>query len=111
MGKAIEPVFYAQGFDWKLDVSLVAGVGAKEIVASTVGVLYNNSENLASSITPLTAISYLLFVLLYFPCIATITAIRHETGSWKWALFTAGYTTLLAWCVSALVYQLGRLIL
>ena len=111
IGKAIEPIFYTQGFDWKLDVSLVAGVGAKEIVASTVGVLYSNSENLASSITPLTAISYLLFVLLYFPCIATITAIRHETGSWKWALFTASYTTLLAWCVSALVYQLGHLIL
>ena len=111
IGKWIEPVFRPQGFDWKLDVSLVAGVGAKEIVASTVGVLYTGNESLADSITPLTAICYLLFVLLYFPCIATVAAIKNETGSWKWALFAVGYTTLLAWCVSAVVHQLGLLIL
>ena len=130
IGRAIEPIFRAQGFDWKLDVGLVAGVGAKEIVASTMGVLYSNDETLAedngdntnnrkyqilnkemsaNGITPLTAYCFLLFVLLYFPCIATIAAIKGETGSWKWALFTACYTTLLAWCVSAAVYQVGML--
>lgn len=128
MGKTIEPLFYPQGFDWKLDVSLIAGVGAKEIVASTMGVLYandeevadDNSENLgaryinlhkkmtADGITPLIAFAYLMFVLIYFPCIATIAAIKSETGSWKWALFAAFYTTALAWIVSAIVYQMGH---
>ena len=130
MGKAIEPVFRAQGFDWKLDVSLIAGVGAKEIVASTMGVLYADDDSFADDdefsedlskyerlrermtadgITPFTAFCYLLFVLIYFPCIATIVAIKNETGTWRWALFAAGYTTLLAWLVSAAVYQIGSL--
>jgi ferrous iron transport protein B len=130
IGKTIEPVFRSQGFDWKLDVSLIAGVGAKEIVASTMGVLYANDEEVADDtiedqseryanlrqkmtadgITPLIAFAYLLFVLIYFPCIATIAAIKGETGSWKWALFTACYTTGLAWIVSAIVYQAGKAI-
>lgn len=130
MGKAIEPFFYPQGFGWKLDVSLIAGVGAKEIVASTIGVLYANDEEVADDtlddntakyvnlrhkmevdgITPLTAFAYLIFVLIYFPCIATIAAIKGETGSWRWALFTAFYTTALAWIASAVVYQAGRVI-
>lgn len=131
IGKAIEPVFRPQGFDWKLDVGLVAGVGAKEIVASTMGVLYSHDDSfsdddsfeasdsekytilrrkmLADGITPLSAYAFLLFVLLYFPCIATIAAIKGETGSWRWALFAAGYTTVLAWVVSAAVYQIGSL--
>ena len=103
MGRSVEPLFQLQGFNWKLDVSLIAGVGAKEIVASTIGVLGGLEE-----ITPLAAYCYLLFVLLYFPCIATIAAIKNETGSWKWALFAACYTTLLAWLVSAVVYQVGN---
>lgn len=130
IGKTIEPVFRPQGFDWKLDVSLIAGVGAKEIVASTMGVLYADDETVADDtadnakkytvlrqkmeadgITPLIAFSYLLFVLIYFPCIATIAAVKGETGSWRWAAFAAGYTTLLAWVVSALCYQIGSLFL
>lgn len=130
IGQAIEPVFAPQGFNWKLDIGLVAGVGAKEVVASTMGVLYNsNSEkfrselqqdvalqhgisyNAAGPLTTLTAYCFLLFVLLYFPCIATIAAIKGETGSWRWALFAAGYTTMLAWVVSAVVFQVGRLFL
>ena len=110
MGKTIEPLFTPQGFNWKLDVSLIAGVGAKEIVASTIGVLYSD-DSLANDITPLIAFCYLLFVLLYFPCIATIVAIKNETGSWRWAVFAACYTTLLAWLVSAIVYQIGSLFL
>ena len=65
----------------------------------------------AVPIATLTAYCFLLFVLLYFPCIATIAAIKGETGSWKWALFAAGYTTGLAWVVSAVVFQIGRLLL
>ena len=130
MGKTIEPLFMPQGFNWKLDVSLIAGVGAKEIVASTIGVLYSDDDSfadddsfsedtekytrlrqqmLSEGITPLTAFCYLLFVLIYFPCIATIVAIKNETGSWRWAAFAAGYTTLLAWVLSALVSQIGSL--
>ena len=107
LGKAIEPVFSVQGFDWRLDVSLLAGVGAKEIVASTIGVLYAGDYNFSQ----LTAFCFLLFVLIYFPCIATIVAIRHESGSWGWAIFAAVYTTALAWVVSAVVYQVGSLLL
>ena len=127
LGKAIEPVFRAQGFDWKLDVGLIAGTGAKEIVASTMGVMYtsdssfsddNNFSNdtvkysrlyaqmRADGITPISAYAFLLFVLLYFPCVATIAAIKNETGSWKWALFTIFYTSALAWVVSAAFYQI-----
>ena len=145
IGKAVEPVFKLQGFNWKLDVGLLAGVGAKEIVASTMGVIYSNDESFgednsyndeggkyehlhqyitndiatmhginpvdAVPLATLTSYCFLLFVLLYFPCIATIAAIKGETGSWKWALFAAGYTTCLAWVVSAIVFQLGHLFL
>jgi len=132
MGKTIEPIFTPQGFNWKLDVSLLAGVGAKEIVASTIGVLYSGDDSfadedsfsddnerythlrqlmLSEGITPLAAYAYLIFILLYFPCVATIAAIKNETGSWRWALFAACYTTVVAWIVSALVYQVGSLIL
>ncbi len=130
IGKTIEPVFEPQGFSWKLDVSLVAGVGAKEIVASTMGELYNGGDDVADDsvaddghkydrvrtqmeadgITPVVAYAYLLFILLYFPCLATIAAVKNESGSWKWAIFTAVYTTGLAWVVSALFYQVARLI-
>ena len=144
IGKTIEPVFTPQGFDWKLDVGLISGVGAKEIVASTMGVLYSNNDSFgddsdyndedgkyevlkkqmtadlqktygysdaeAAHKASLTAYCFLLFVLIYFPCIATIAAIKGETGSWKWAGFAAIYTTVLAWIVSALVFQIGSLL-
>ena len=130
MGKAIEPIFTPQGFNWKLDVSLLAGVGAKEIVASTIGVLYSGDDSfsedeafsddnekythlrqlmLKDGINPLAAYAYLIFILLYFPCIATIAAIKNETGSWRWATFAALYTTAVAWIMSAVVYQIGGL--
>lgn len=143
VGRAVEPVFRPMGFNWKLDVGLLAGVGAKEIVASTMGVLYSNDDSFkddsnfssesgkyvklhelitqdvaqlhgisyekAQPIATLTAFCFLLFVLLYFPCIATIAAIKGETGSWGWALFAAGYTTALAWVVSTVVFQVGCL--
>ena len=132
VGQAVEPVFRPMGFDWKLDVGILSGIGAKEIVASTMGVLYSGDDSFgdddsydeqsdkytvlrqkmeADGITPITAYSFLLFVLLYFPCIATISAIKGETGKWKWALLAAGYTTLLAWTVSAAFYQVANLLL
>ncbi len=106
MGQAIEPLFALQGFNWQLDVSLICGVGAKEIVASTMGVLGG-----FDTITPLSAYAYLLFVLLYFPCLATVVAIKNETGSWRWGITSAVYTTAVAWIVSALVHQVGLLIM
>lgn len=135
IGKTIEPVFRPQGFNWKIDVGLIAGVGAKEIVASTMGVLYSGDDSYGDDdsiavdtngnedskytilrqkmeqegITALTAFCFLLFVLLYFPCMASIAAVKNESGSWGWALFTALYTTAVAWIISALVYQIGSL--
>ena len=130
MGKTVEPIFSPQGFNWKLDVSLIAGIGAKEIVASTIGVLYSGDDSfgdddefsndnekythlrqimLQEGITPLIAFAYLIFILLYFPCIATIAAIKNETGSWRWAGFAAVYTTIVAWVVSSAVFQIGSL--
>ena len=108
LGKTVEPLFQLQGFDWRLDVSLIAGVGAKEIVASTMGVLYGSGDY---NFSPLTAYCFLLFVLIYFPCIATIVAIRHESGSWRWAFFAAVYTTCLAWIVSATVHVVGSMLM
>lgn len=117
IGKAIEPVIKPLGFDWKLGIGLISGVGAKELVVSTLGVLYTNEgdvENVNLSnripITPLVALAYMLFVLIYFPCIATFAAIKQESGNWKWAIFTAGYTTGLAWLVAFTVFQIGSLI-
>lgn len=117
IGKAIEPVIKPLGFDWKLGIGLISGVGAKELVVSTLGVLYTNEgdvENVNLSnripITPLVALAYMLFVLIYFPCIATFAAIKQESSSWKWAIFTAGYTTGLAWLVAFTVFQIGSLI-
>ena len=116
IGKAMEPVIEPLGFDWKLGIGILSGVGAKELVVSTLGVLYTNDAeadavSLAERIpiTPLVAFCYMVFVLIYFPCIATIVAIKQESGSWKWALFTAVYTTLLAWIMAFAIYRIGGL--
>ena len=119
LGHAIEPIIRPLGFDWKMGVSILSGLAAKEIVVSTMGVLYNggagndnNDGSLISnlrnqeSFTPLVALCFMLFVLIYFPCIAVIAAIKKES-SWKWALFTMAYTTGLAWVVTFGVYQIG----
>ena len=126
IGKAIEPVIRPLGFDWKMGVSIVTGLAAKEIVVSSMGILYHvpdaeeNSQSLIESLqqqqysngqkvfTPLVAYGFMLFILIYFPCMAVIAAIRKEAG-WKWALFTIFYTTGLAWLVSFGVYQIGSL--
>ena len=117
IGKAIEPIIEPLGFDWKLGVGLLSGVGAKELVVSTLGVLYANDGDLDSvnlsdriPITATVALGYMLFVLIYFPCVATLAAIKQESGSWKWAFFAAFYTTALAWLVAFIINQLGALI-
>ena len=121
IGKAIQPALAPLGFDWKASVALVTGVTAKEIVVSTLGVLYSADEDDAASLSekllsatdengdPLynvaVAISLMLFVLIYLPCIGTLATIKSETGSWWWAVFVAVYTIALAWVVSFVVYQ------
>lgn len=123
IGQAIQPVLAPLGFDWKISVSLLTGMAAKEVVVSTLSVLYTGdaedsqvlSERLKQDrdtagkkvFTPLVALSLMLFVLIYFPCIATISAIVHESHSWKWGFFVIGYTCVLAWIVSFIVYQTG----
>lgn len=131
MGHAIEPVISPLGYDWKMGVSLLTGLAAKEIVISTMAVLYqadsdieNHPETLKNKIkeqqhntgilkgqtvfTPLVSIGFMLFILIYFPCVAVIAAIRKE-ANWGWAVFTMVYTTALAWVVAFFVYQVGSL--
>ena len=121
LGKRIEPAIRPMGFDWKLGIGLISGAGAKELVASTLCVLYANNDDpeakdfaqhvISEGVTPLAAFCYMLFVLIYFPCIATLAAIKQESGSWKWALFSAVYTVVLAWIVAFSVYQIGSLLI
>jgi ferrous iron transport protein B len=133
LGKFVEPAIQPLGFDWKMGVSLITGAAAKEIVVSTMGVLYQtddddgNTQNLVEKLrseiytsgpkkgelvfTPLVAFAFLIFVLIYFPCIAVVAAVKKETGGWKWAAFLAIYTTGLAYLMSFIIYQLGTLLL
>ena len=127
IGHFISPVMELLGFDWKISVSLLSGMTAKEIVVSSLSVLYadgtDQSGPLAERLktaadssgnrifTPLVALSLLFFMLLYFPCIATVIAISREAHSWKWGLFAVVYTCALAWIVSFAIYQGGNLIL
>lgn len=125
IGQTIQPVLQPLGFDWKMSVSLLTGMAAKEVVVSTLSVLYTGDEEDSQVLserlrqdkdaegnpvfTPLIALSLMLFVLIYFPCIATISAIVNESGSWKWGMFVIVYTCTLAWVVSFVVYQTGSL--
>lgn len=126
VGKAMEPALKPLGFDWRMGVGIVAGVGAKELVVSTLGVMYADDEPVVSetnadetrlqralikSVTPAGALAYMVFILLYFPCIATFVAIKNETGGWKWALFTAVYTIVLAWVMAFATFQIASLFL
>ena len=151
VGKTIEPVLKPLGFDWRMGVGIVAGVGAKELVVSTLGVMYSGyegdsasdyviarsdsdvailstdsavdvqpqtpaghvslSDSLKRAVTPAGALAYMVFILLYFPCVATFIAIRNETGGWKWALITAVYTIILAWVAAFATYHIASLII
>ena len=134
VGKAMEPVLEPLGFDWRMGVGIVAGVGAKELVVSTLGVMYADDEPVAAasadpeaasdasgdtrlqralvrSVTPAGALAYMVFILLYFPCIATFVAIRRESGGWKWAILTAVYTIALAWVAAFITFRIASLLL
>jgi ferrous iron transport protein B len=162
IGKSIEPVLEPLGFDWRMGVGIIAGVGAKELVVSTLGVMYADDQPvnteayippvipdavlsdtssvtlppptvtsseveksadseqaaetrlqkaLVNSVTPAGALAYMVFILLYFPCIATFVAIKNEGGGWKWAIITAVYTIILAWVAAFITFNLASLFL
>ena len=128
IGRAIQPLVAPLGFDWKMSVSLMTGMAAKEVVVSTLSVLYTgDAEEEGDTLTqrleqdrdatgrpvftPLVALSFMLFILIYFPCIATIAAVVNESGSWRWGVFVILYTCTLAWIVSFTVYQGGTLLM
>jgi ferrous iron transport protein B len=131
IGKFVEPIIKPLGFDWRMGIALLSGTAAKEVVVSTMGVLYNvqdgdNNEQLINTLpavkytsgkkvgktvfTPLVALAFLIFILIYSPCIGVIGAIAKESGHWKWSFFMIGYTTTLAWFLAFLVYQIGTLL-
>ena len=140
VGKAMEPALEPLGFDWRMGVGIVAGVGAKELVVSTLGVMYADDQPVESpdidlpvnsnpgetsaeepsgdtrlqkalvkSVTPAGALAYMVFILLYFPCIATFVAIKNESGGWKWAIITAIYTIVLAWVAAFITFRIASL--
>jgi len=129
IGRFFEPIMRPLGFDWRMTVALISAAPAKEIVISTMGVLYKtkeSSDNLKEALRnakyesgdkigepifkPNTAFAFMIFTLLYFPCIATLVAVKNESGSWKWPLFQMFYTTSLAWIMAFAIYQIGNLI-
>lgn len=107
IGHWIEPVMRPLGFDWKMSVCLLTGLPAKEAIVSTMGILYP-AESALTAFTPVTAYAFMVFVLLYFPCVATITTLRKEIGA-KWAWYSVGQSLVLAWVLSFVIYQVGRL--
>lgn len=125
MGRAISPIVEPLGFNWKVTIALISGTAAKELVVSTLGVLYAGGDEAPEALsqklmqpdattgqrdfTPLVATSFLIFVSLYVPCIASITAVAKETGSWKWGAFSVLYNTLVAWLCAFVVFQIGSL--
>lgn len=126
LGKFIQPVFEPLGFNWKMSVALLSGTVAKETVVSTIGVLYSGDSEAGEAVlseritaenpqtghpdfTPLVAACFMIFVLIYVPCIATVTAVVKETGSWKYGAFTIVYNTFVAWLLAFVVYQVGTL--
>ena len=108
IGQFVSPLMEPLGFDWKMSVCLLTGLPAKEAIVSTLAILYGGDIS-AAGFTPLTAYSFMLFVLLYFPCIATIATLRREAGT-QWAWFTVFHSLFLAWFISFVVYQIGSLL-
>ena len=122
IGQAIEPLIKPLGFNWKIGVALLSAFSAKEVLVSTLGTIYSigdfdkDSASLElalqadPTLSPLISLSLIFFVLLYTPCMATLAIIYRETAGWKWPIFTATYSLLLAWLVSFIIYQLGSLL-
>jgi ferrous iron transport protein B len=119
IGKVVAPLFEPVGIDWRGSIALMTGFVAKEIVVSTMGVLYAveaedadalQAALVASRMTPLSALAMMVFVLFYVPCLATVAAIRRETDSLKWTVFSVVYNTAVAWGMAFVIYQGGKLI-
>ncbi|MBR6034787.1 MAG: ferrous iron transport protein B [Paludibacteraceae bacterium] len=108
IGQFISPLLEPLGFDWKMSVCLLTGLPAKEAIVSTLAILYGGDLS-AAGFTPLTAFTFMLFVLLYFPCVATTVTLRREAGR-GWAWFMVVHSLLLAWVISFIVYQIGMLL-
>ena len=127
LGRMVSPALDPLGFNWKMDVGLLTGIAAKELVVSTLGVMYSEgakvseghdmSEDtqlqsaLVNDVTPAAALSFMVFILLYFPCVATFVAIKNETGKWRWAVACCAYTMVVAWIMSFIVYRLALIFL
>ncbi len=127
LGRMVSPALDPLGFNWKMDVGLLTGIAAKELVVSTLGVMYSEgakvsegrdmSEDtqlqsaLVNDVTPAAALSFMVFILLYFPCVATFVAIKNETGKWRWAVACCAYTMAVAWIMSLIVYRLALIFL
>lgn len=127
LGRMVSPALDPLGFNWKMDVGLLTGIAAKELVVSTLGVMYSEgakvsegrdmSEDtqlqsaLVNDVTPAAALSFMVFILLYFPCVATFVAIKNETGKWRWAVACCAYTMAVAWIMSFIVYRLALMFL
>ncbi len=127
LGLMVSPALDPLGFNWKMDVGLLTGIAAKELVVSTLGVMYSEgakvseghdmSEDtqlqsaLVNDVTPAAALSFMVFILLYFPCVATFVAIKNETGKWRWAVACCAYTMAVAWIMSFIVYRLALIFL
>lgn len=127
LGRMVSPALDPLGFNWKMDVGLLTGIAAKELVVSTLGVMYSEgakvsegrdmSEDtqlqsaLVNDVTPAAALSFMVFILLYFPCVATFVAIKNETGKWSWAVACCAYTMAVAWIMSFIVYRLALIFL
>jgi ferrous iron transport protein B len=128
VGKWIEPVMAPAGFDWRISVALLAGFAAKEVIVSTMGIVYGIGEadpdaEMAPEPTPLKekiardpsynpamALAMMIFVLVYVPCMATLAVVKKELGSWKWPVFQAAYTLVVAWGMAVLTFQVASLI-
>lgn len=127
LGRLVAPAMEPLGFNWKMDVGLLTGIAAKELVVSTLGVMYSEGAKVSSGddlsedtqlqsalvkdLTPAAALSFMVFILLYFPCIATFAAIKNETGKWRWAIACCAYTMVVAWVMAFAVYRLALLFL
>jgi len=121
-GKVIEPAIEPLGFDWRIGISLVSGVTAKEVIVSTMGTIYSIGDGNANAhsmtkalqndkhMNSLVAYALMVFVLIYSPCLAALAVLRRETGSWKWPAVSMVYSTTLAWIVTFIVYQGGKLL-
>ena len=127
LGKAVSPILEPLGFNWRMDVGLLTGIAAKELVVSTLGVMYSQGARvsegddlskdtalqtaLVQDVSPAAALAFIVFILLYFPCVATFVAVKNETGRWRWAIAVCAYTMIVAWIFGLLTFRIAGLLL